>query len=430
MLSRDDDEYRKKCSESFLLGLRDLANEEHQNAVKQFEEAIEYQGKIVANKNDNDRRGVARCYYLLGLINLRLYSERAMINLAWMLSDLPQIKEQFERAITLLGEIEIGGRTDEDNHDMALNYFSLGKIYLKMNDWQKALECNNEAVVNFGYVKAGLNDDSYREVANIHRSSGDACQHLGAWANASTHYNKAITNWKKISESLSDQEYTELATCYHQAGLVMKKQNEQEIARAYFLSEVDMLGRVKIKTEEILGLIHKAYVELRDNCPENDTEREIFLFAAEAFGASFFNSANYEKLNNSLYLFTVSPNWHTARICESFTRLLELICGTCRLPVFPGGALKRYLQDDNHFDVLQKKLRDIKNRKSGSVDNVLYELQDRVHRLEQDNLSLRSDVTELRKKLETVSSPGFFKPVNQDVARKENDYVCAVVKNM
>lgn len=407
MISRDDNSTRNQAADIFMKGLMDVAKDEFTNAVIELERALKLFDRV-EKRNDDDKRSIAQILYVLGSVSMRLYIERTVINLPWFSFDLTEMKERLERAIIMLEEIAENDRSDKDNRDLACCYAALGKVYAKMNEYQKTLDCNTRALENFGFVKSKLTDEDHRTFADIYRISGEAYQGLENWSRASMSFNNAVASWKKVQSALSDNELSELAACYHFAGSIIRKQTELDIARAYFISEIETIGQINVKNIDIIFRLQQVFSELRDISPAVYPEREIFEFAAEVFGANFFNRASFEKLNNILYMFSSSPSWQTARIQESIERLLDIICLCCKLPVFPSSPLKQYLLDENHFNHLRKKLYDISNMKSCSIDNKFYDLLERVHHLE-------AEVTDLREQMR------FFKPVKKE--QPEQDQV-------
>ena len=402
MLSRDD-EYRMQFTPAYLLGKKDLEQCELHNAVRQFEDAIGVSVKI-EKPTDDDLRDMAQCHFLLASAYLKHYSERVIIDLSWLSFDLPAMKEQYETAIALLEKIETDNRTHKDWQDLADFYLGLAAVYFKQSEWLKVIECNNKVIINRSHVNEELTDDRYREIANIYRSSGNANFYMENWPQANYYYTLAVKTMHSVSSELTDQDTHNLADSYYHAALSSKKDGEKEVARALFLTEIETLGKVKNLNAEDFKAIHKAYIELKDLCPWHDPEREIFGFAANVFVSTFWSQTNFERLNSILYSFASSPNWQTTRIHESLSRLLQLLCNTCRLKEFPDSPFKQYLQNDTHLENLKQKMQTIREMKSNAIDEHLYELQERMQRLEIANQSLRSDVADLRKIVTELSA--------------------------
>lgn len=408
MLARND-EARSQMAQAFAQAMADQKRGELHNAVLEYERALEA-GKGLELTTD-DRCLLSRCHYRLGMILQQQYDERTIIDLPWLSSELPLIVDHFARAAQILSEIPGDERTDDHLLDMSLIFESWAMISYKHKKWEATIEYAQQAQTIWEDVaKRRPADNAYHRRAGAYYLAGEACRQMGQWNVASQYFHKALAQWGNMSRNPEgsdhkneDNELRQQAACFHGAGQVLNKMGEQDAARAYFLSEVNATSRVRQITGADFKRILDAYRELKNMCPEHDSEREVFDFAVNVFGNSFFGGgASSDKLNRVCYLYSSTSKWQTNRINESLPALLALIANFCRHEEFPESPLKHYLRKDENLAQLRNRINLLKEIKPNVLEDALCDFQARLHRLEQRDEQLRHEIAELSHKLDML----------------------------
>ncbi len=143
-------------------------------------------------------------------------------------------------------------------------------------------------------LKKQHTDEDHRMFADIYRVSGEAYQGIENWSRATMNFNNAVASWKKVNAALNDDEFSELAACYHSAGLIIRKQNELDVARVYFMSEIETLGHVNAKNIDIIFRLQQVFSELRDISPASILN-EKYLNLLRKYSARTFSIGQVSK---------------------------------------------------------------------------------------------------------------------------------------